>query len=95
MMKLTSQIVLGKVSSIIFEDFLIDVGAWREVSVQVLVGNNNVFLSGNETFHFYSERCREKIYTHWVKLDEERSILSTSCFASNSQFGDAVVFHDK
>ena len=62
MLKLTSQIVLVQVSSIIFEDLLIDVGAWREVSVQVLVGNNNVFLSGNETFCFYSERSREDLH---------------------------------
>ena len=62
MLMLTSQSVFGKLSSIIFEDLLIDVGARSEVSVQVLVGHNNLFLSGDETFRFYSERSREDLH---------------------------------
>ena len=95
MMKLTSLIVLGTVSSIIFEDSLIDVGAWSEVSVQVLVGKNNVFLSAMRHSIFILNVIQE-IYTDWGKLDGERPLLSTSSFAvriHNSLI--SLFFHNK
>ena len=71
-MKLTSQIVPDQVCLIVFEDFLIEVGAWSEVSVQLLEDYISVFLSENETFHFYSERntgdLQSLSQTRWRKM---------------------------
>ena len=84
MMKLTSWTVPVQASSIVVEDFLIDARAWSEVSVQVLVGNNNVFLSGNRRSIFILNVI-EEIYANWVRSCEERCILSTWCFFQGSQ----------